>query len=318
MNAPYGLAISGSSLLVANSGAGTVTAIDLASGATTKASFIAGLSSPRSVVVSGSDLFVANYTTGIIGKYDAATGAPLDASFISGLSTPSALAVYGGNLLVASFTSGTIDEYDAHTGALRSTIPLISGLSGPAAIAVFGNSVYVANSSNGTIGLYSASGATVDAAFISGLGSPVAISVYGSDLYVSDSGSGTIAEYDNSTGVSVNGALVSNLGGAFGMVVVPTPTAPTPAGPTPSVIGIALSEKKKLVTPRARLVIKGTASGPVTGVTYHIGKKSGPASGAAVWHFAVKLKPGKNVVTFVAHGAGGDSAPVKLTIIRRP
>ncbi len=65
--------------------------------------------------------------------------------------------------------------------------------------------------------------------------------------------------------------------------------------------------------------IKGTASGPVTKVTYRVGNR-GPfknAKGASSWSFKAKLKPGKNVITVIAEGPGGTSAAKKATITRK-
>ncbi|MGH6643609.1 MAG: hypothetical protein ACREKL_00245 [Chthoniobacterales bacterium] len=90
-----------------------------------------------------------------------------------------------------------------------------------------------------------------------------------------------------------------------------------PATPPATAPTISLAGKNKVTTSKSKLVIKGTATGTVTSVTYTMSGKKGKATGTASWHFTAKLKPGKYVVTVVAHGPGGDSAPTKITVTRK-
>lgn len=64
--------------------------------------------------------------------------------------------------------------------------------------------------------------------------------------------------------------------------------------------------------------VRGKAAGQVSSVTYRVGKSGAfrKASGTAGWSFNARLKPGKNVITVVAEGPGGSSAPKKVTITR--
>jgi probable HAF family extracellular repeat protein len=86
---------------------------------------------------------------------------------------------------------------------------------------------------------------------------------------------------------------------------------------TPIPAQAALPGKKKRRTTRRRFVLRGSASGYVTSITAKVGRKSLVARGTESWTLPVPLKPGRNRVTIVAHGPGGDSAPVRATIIRR-
>jgi sugar lactone lactonase YvrE len=85
-----------------------------------------------------------------------------------------------------------------------------------------------------------------------------------------------------------------------------------PAAPT-----LAVSGKKTLVTPASKVVLKGATTGEVTSVTATLGRKTFTARGTSSWSLPVPLKPGKNAVLLIAHGSGGDSAPVHVTITRR-
>ena len=99
LNGPMALAVDGTSLFVANYGAGTIGEYYEYNGTTVNASLISGLNGPAALAVDGTSLFVANYGSGTIGEY-ATDGERLNASLISGLNGPAALAVDGTSLFV--------------------------------------------------------------------------------------------------------------------------------------------------------------------------------------------------------------------------
>ena len=91
------------------------------------------------------------------------------------------------------------------------------------------------------------------------------------------------------------------------------PTYPPPPPPLLSVKG-----KRKFKTAKASVTLRGSASGTVSAVSYHVGK--GPekfASGSQSWQFKAKLKKGKNAVSITARGPGGNSAAAVVTIFRQ-
>ncbi len=90
---------------------------------------------------------------------------------------------------------------------------------------------------------------------------------------------------------------------------VPDPVIPAPV--------VKITGAKKLTTAKAKLTIRGKATGQVTSVTAKLGRKTVKAKGTASWSLKAALKHGRNVLTVTAHGPGGDSAPVRLTIIRK-
>ncbi len=91
---------------------------------------------------------------------------------------------------------------------------------------------------------------------------------------------------------------------------------------------VKISGAKKLTTAKAKLTVKGKATGQVASVTYRIGgKPARKAKGTASWKFTAALRPGPNKITVTAIGTGStggpggpvlNSAPAKLTIIRKP
>jgi len=169
LSSPYGIAVSSSSLFVAQQGAGTIDEYD----ATTLKllASISGLSSPAGVAVSSSSLFVAEQGAGKIDEYDATTLKLL--ASISGLSSPAGVAVSGSSLFVVNSGNGTIDEYAATTLKLVKA-GRVTGLGGgPYGIAVSGADLFVVNNGSGTIGEYdAATGAAVNPALLTGLSSP--------------------------------------------------------------------------------------------------------------------------------------------------
>jgi uncharacterized delta-60 repeat protein len=80
---------------------------------------------------------------------------------------------------------------------------------------------------------------------------------------------------------------------------------------------LRVNGKKKRLTTRSRIALRGFATGSVTSVTCKLGKKTRPARGTTAWKLKVQLKPGKNKLTLVAHGPGGDSRPVKVVVTRK-
>jgi hypothetical protein len=233
LNYPFGIAVSGANLFVANYSSGTIGEYNATTGAAVKVPLVSGLSSPQGIAVSGANLFVANTGIGTIDKYNATTGAAVKVPLVSGLSAPAGIAVSGANIFVANVNSGTIGEYNATTGAAVK-VPLVSGLSGPQGIAVSGGNIFVANYSSGTIGEYNATtGAMVNASLVSGLSNPEFIAVSGANLFVANYSSGTIGEYNATTGAAVNASLVSGLSTPVGIAVVTEPTVFNHLTPVP-------------------------------------------------------------------------------------
>jgi hypothetical protein len=227
LNYPYGFALSGNTLFVANYGGTTVGTYNATTGAAINANFITGLSDPEGLAVSGDTLFVsqliviggtAEGTT--VGTYNATTGAVINANFITGLSgnITFGLAVSGNDLFVAndgavgSEVQGTVGEYNATTGAAIN-VNFITGLTEPFGLAVSGNTLFVSNGYSGhTVGKYNAStGAAINANFITGLTEPFGLAVSGNTLFLADwtSGINTVGEYSATTGAAINANFIT-------------------------------------------------------------------------------------------------------------
>ena len=135
LNSPFGLAVSGSDLWVANGG--VIGEYDATTGAAVATALVSGFTNPIGVAVFGSDLYVTDAAAGTIGEFNAFTGAAINASLVSGLNSPVSVAVLGADLFVSNQGAGTIGEYDATTGAVVNAA-LVTGLSGPSGLTVAG------------------------------------------------------------------------------------------------------------------------------------------------------------------------------------
>ena len=78
--------------------------------------------------------------------------------------------------------------------------------------------IFVAEYGNGPIGEYATSGATVNAALIRGL-KPTGIAVSGGNLFVVDTFNNRICEYNATSGMVVNPALITGLNQPTGIAV---------------------------------------------------------------------------------------------------
>ncbi len=194
LSLPHSLAISGSTLYVADYDNSTVGSYNLANGNAINASLISssdGLGSTNALAISGSTLYVADYGNGTIGSFNLTTST-YNASFISGISNPYALAVSGATLYVANYDNGTVGSYNLSNG-IAINASFITGLSGPTALAISGATLYVAtdgggNSGAGKVGSYDLAnnGADIDASYMTALNSPSSLAIDGTVLYVGD------------------------------------------------------------------------------------------------------------------------------------
>jgi len=105
---------------------------------------------------------------------------------------------------------------------------------------------------------------------------------------------------------------------AAAFVATSTPT-PTPIPDPIAAPEVKISGKPKLTTAKAVVPIKGTVSGEASNVTYRIGNGKWQTARLAsgTWRITARLKPGRNLVTVIVHGPGGDSKPVRITVIRK-
>ncbi len=231
-----GLALSGSTLYVAKTGAPSVGVYTLngaggvsSSGTSVYGGGMTGLTTPYGLAVTATNLFITSFNNGDVFKYDF-SGNQL-ASIYVGLTNPYGLAVSGNTLWVSQATTGTglntIKGYSISTFSNTPTFTLTSDLSLPHGLAVSGNTVFVANGGNGTISSFNATTGTSNGVLVSGLTGPQGITVFGSSLFVTGS-DGTVKGFDASTGLALAGfTTITGLSSPYGIVVTEVPEPAT-------------------------------------------------------------------------------------------
>jgi len=242
---PVGIVVSGSTLYVANYGAGTVGEYTT-SGALINASLVSGLYHPWGLALSGSTLYVADNGTGTVSAYTVSgASATADGSFtaITGQPQVMGVAVSGSNLYISNYASsvsntaytGSISVYNAATGAaLNGGVPVVTGLDGPASLTASGSTVYASMVFGDSVGAFTISGTTLtnpNATFITTANAAYGVALGGSGLYVltqNQYGGGTIGLYNPGTGA---GSIIATTGlyTPFGIAAVAVPEPATGA-----------------------------------------------------------------------------------------
>ncbi len=101
--------------------------------------------------------------------------------------------------------------------------------------------------------------------------------------------------------------------------IVQTYQSTATATPKPAAPKVKISGPVTVKTTKSTVTINGTATGSVTSVMYRIGSVGAfkPVTGRNVWKFTASLKRGLNVISVIAKGPGGNSAPAKMTVNRK-
>jgi DNA-binding beta-propeller fold protein YncE len=240
VNQPFGMAISGDTMYVANMGSDTIGTYDATTGAPINTSFISGvgLNQPASILLSGDLLYVASIggsgpqdaNQGAVYEFNALTGAMIGTGpLASGLDYSEYMALSGNDLYVSTWNSVT--EINATTGAIIGGGPLLQ-TDNARGVAVNGNVLYVVDSDDGTVTKYNATtGAELGKPLITGLDDPRQIQYYDGDLYVSEVGSNSITEYNAKTGCEI-GTVVAGADNPYDFII--TDPSGSVAVPEPS------------------------------------------------------------------------------------
>ncbi|WP_353957737.1 hypothetical protein [Peribacillus sp. NJ4] len=185
---PTGLAITGTTLYVANQFDNNVAIFDISlptgpihpgdpifpTGPIRVGQFSTGLSEPTGFAITGNILYIANQLDSTLAIYDIST--PQDPLFIKkfggldipvGLSKPSGLAITGDILYVSNSGDDTVAAFDISSPGFPSLVKQVNDVSGPAGLALYPidpilpgdpvvppSSMYVSNFNNSTIDIF--------------------------------------------------------------------------------------------------------------------------------------------------------------------
>jgi len=224
LDLPYGIAISGSDLYVANYWYGTVVEYNVTTGATINSSFIQDPEGPCALAISGTDLYVSNLTNDSVNEYNSTTGATIKASLVSGLNGPEGLAVSGTDLYVTQSGNAMVSEYNATTGTTING-NLIADLAKPYCLTISGSDIYVADALTNKVGEYDANTGAAVAGFSSpsGLDYPWGMAVSGTNLYVANFDGSSVGEYNATTGATIKANFITGLAGPQFIAISPVP-----------------------------------------------------------------------------------------------
>jgi YVTN family beta-propeller protein len=155
---PLALAVGGGGVWVTNSGDGTVTRIDPATGNAGRPIRVG--ERPAGVAIGGGSVWVADSGSSTVSRLDPKTEASRGEIRVG--VRPSAIRFGFHRVWVANVNDDTVSRIIAATGA--SDLPPIRVGSHPAGIAISARSVWVANSADGTVSRIAASGDVLEAA----------------------------------------------------------------------------------------------------------------------------------------------------------
>jgi YVTN family beta-propeller protein len=143
-NGPSAVAFGQGAVWVGNTIDGTLSRIDLASGAT---KIITVGAAPTGIAVGPGAVWVTSEATGTVLRLDPRSGTIVQPVSVG--NGPSGIAVAEGAVWVANRVDGTVSRIDPATNSVSATIPDVGA--GPTAVAAGGGAVWVANSGDGTI-----------------------------------------------------------------------------------------------------------------------------------------------------------------------
>ncbi len=202
LNLPKGLAISGGSLYVANSGANAIVKFPLGGGGSSAFSS-AGLNGPYGIVFDGAgNLLVANYTSSTLQKLNGSTGVPLAPFPVTSANMNGPFGVVvdaSGNIYAASHNNNTIQKFDSAGNFVSDFVPVGGGLSAPRGLAIKAGVLYVANYITSTVKTFdlTTGNALADyATSADGLLNPVGIAFDSAgNLFVANAGNTTVMKF---------------------------------------------------------------------------------------------------------------------------
>ncbi|MFY0783434.1 hypothetical protein AB1K18_24690 [Peribacillus simplex] len=254
---PTGLAITGTTLYVANQFDNNVAIFDISlptgpihpgdpifpTGPIRVGQFSTGLSEPTGFAITGNILYIANQLDSTLAIYDIST--PQDPLFIKkfggldipvGLSKPSGLAITGDILYVSNSGDDTVAAFDISSPGFPSLVKQVNDVSGPAGLAIFspgdpilpGDPMYVSNFNNSTIDIFDIT-SPGDPVHVRDFGAgdlsgPEGLAITGTTLYAANFNSSTVEIFDiTSPGdpIRVRDFGTGVLNGPFGLAIYP-------------------------------------------------------------------------------------------------
>ena len=185
---PDGVALAGRSAWVANTGADTVSKIDLDKHLVVQTTPVG--SAPEALAISGSDVWVVNSEASTVSRVNMKTSQVVDTVRVG--NQPGAIAVGDSGIWVVNTGDGTVVRIDPTTGETRE--PIAVGLR-PAGIAVDADTVWVSNRGEGTVSPIDVESGILGSSIPVGAG-PAGIAATDDAVWVANSLSQTVSRID--------------------------------------------------------------------------------------------------------------------------
>jgi YVTN family beta-propeller protein len=188
---PDGVVLAGGAAWVANTGAGTVSKIDLERHVVVQTTTVGA--APQALAVSGTDLWVVNSGASSVSRLSLKTKQVVDTVPVG--NQPGAIAAGEGGVWVVNTGDDTIERIDPTTG--ETDPPIAVGLR-PDGIAVDADTVWISNSGDGTVSPIDVKSRIVGSSISVGAG-PAGIAVSDGAVWVANSLSQTVSRIDPRT-----------------------------------------------------------------------------------------------------------------------
>jgi YVTN family beta-propeller protein len=185
---PDGIALARGAAWVANTGADSVSKIDLKRHVVVQTTPVEG--APQALAATGSDVWVVNSGAASVSRLSLKTNQVVDSIPVGNLA--SEIAVGGDGIWVVNTGDDTVVRIDPSTG--ETDEPIAVGFH-PGGIAVDANTVWVSNSGDGTVSPIDAKSGAVGSSIAVGAG-PTDIAVYHGAVWVTNSLSQTVSRID--------------------------------------------------------------------------------------------------------------------------
>jgi YVTN family beta-propeller protein len=188
---PDGVVLAAGAAWVANTGANSVSKIDLKKHVVVQTTPVGG--APQALAVSGSDLWVVNSGSSSVSRLSLKTNQVVDTVRVGNLPGPIAVGERG--IWVVNTGDDTVERIDPTTG--KTDPPIAVGFR-PDGIAVDANTVWVSNSGDGTVSPIDEKSGVAGSSIAVGAG-PAGIAVSDGSVWVANSLSQTVSRIDPTT-----------------------------------------------------------------------------------------------------------------------
>jgi hypothetical protein len=153
LNTPFGIALHGDDLYIAESNGNKISKIDITAATPTTATDVVttALDSPSGLVLFEDDLYIAEYNGGNISKIDITATPPTPTVVVTGLDYPSGLALHGDDLYIAEFGGNKISKINITAATPTTATAIITGVNSPWHLIIDNNILYISRSNDGAV-----------------------------------------------------------------------------------------------------------------------------------------------------------------------